>query len=96
MAEGEIGFTTDTRRWYFGDGVTMGGVPAVAYRYETTLGSVSSGTIQQATHKITKPASVRVYAPSGDEVEILTRILPNGDVYFETFLTLTNYIIKIF
>lgn len=73
----------------------LGGAGVVPY-YETVLGAVLSFTVTFATHAITNVRGARVLTPGRAEIELYVELRANDDVYIESNILLTNYILKIY
>jgi hypothetical protein len=83
----------DSGVWFLILGV--GGAGLVPY-YEVTLGAVLSFTVTFATHGITNVRGATVLTPGRAEIDLYTELRANDDVYIESNILLTGYILKIY
>lgn len=73
----------------------VGGSASAGY-YEVTLGAVLSQLVTKATHGITNVRGAVVLTPGRVEMDVHTELRANDDVYIESNILLTNYILKIY
>ncbi len=83
----------DAGYWHLILGV--GGAGVVPH-YEVTLGAVFSLLVTFATHGISNVRGARVLTPGRVEMDVHVELRANDDVFIESNILLTNYILKIY
>lgn len=65
-------------------------------QYEVVLGAVTSLLVTSVTHAIPNVRGVKVLTPGMAEIDLYVEQRANNDVYIESNILLTNYILKIY